>query len=160
MLHTDTITDTPQRYMRCVAKSWLQRWWWAVLLPPTILAALGVALNPIWFLPALMTVFLLYPGVLALLYINYALTPEARRQLYPHVVTLNTDGCLLVEYSEGRVRTDSYTPAAITMLHWSRGGVAFMVDAPPHHNIWMPVPDMPTARLITDWCNRHDICTA
>lgn len=133
---TAPFTSTPNGYVRRVAVMWICRWWWAVLLP---VAACGVAAfrEPMWIFVALMIVCLLYPALIAFIYFNYALTPEARKTVIPHTVTVSDKGVKLSFPENGdSVR---YAPEIIRSVEYGNRSVTINLKHPRYDHIFIPL---------------------
>ncbi len=98
---TAIFSISPGTYVRTILGIWASQWWWAILIPPASLATLGVVLNPAFYYIALMLLFLIYPGVLVLIYFNYALTPEARAEIIPHRLTFRHEAISIEYFKSG-----------------------------------------------------------
>lgn len=102
---TAIFTISPGTYVRTVLSIWASQWWWAILIPPAAFATLGAAFNPAFCYIALMLLFLIYPGVLVIIYFNYALTPEARAEIIPHRLTFRHES-ISIEYFKSKTDND------------------------------------------------------
>lgn len=85
----------PGRYMRRVATMWLLRWWWALALPLAALVLMGLW-DSRFFIVASMCLFLVYPGVMASVYINNAFRPWARIAVLSKTVSVSGRGVDIV----------------------------------------------------------------
>lgn len=77
---------TPQTYAATLAKAWLAKWGWILIIPILIFALLGIVRNPAFYFVGLMVIFIVYPSVLLLVYFSEALRPETRRMIQPKMV--------------------------------------------------------------------------
>lgn len=75
----------------------LKRWGFLIALPLIALMWLGVY-DYRYLVVALMILFIIYPMLLPLLYINYMLRPQVRAIVFPQRATVDADGRLTVEY--------------------------------------------------------------
>ncbi|MBO5053107.1 MAG: hypothetical protein J6C44_02585 [Muribaculaceae bacterium] len=88
IMSTEVFTPGASAYMTRVARRWLSaNLWWVIALP----AAMTIASlwESVFIFIALMVTFLLYPGVLMMVYYRYALDPWSRLAVYPQQITVN-----------------------------------------------------------------------
>lgn len=68
-------------YVRELAGIWMSRHWWILVLIPAAFAVAGLY-DSRWLIVALMVLMILTPGIMMIVYFNFALSPEiARRTL-------------------------------------------------------------------------------
>ena len=95
-VRTDIFSGTPLAYVRRVGVQILWHRWWA-WLTPVVACFMAAAWEAVWIFVAFMLLFMLYPGLVLLVYYYYAFSPEALRTLEPRTVEL-TDGAITVTY--------------------------------------------------------------
>lgn len=141
---TDVFTGTPSGYVRRVGLALLARWWWAWLLPVAA-CCVAATVEAVWIFVALMLVCLLYPGLVMFIYMNYALSPEARRTLLPHTVTLAPDGLTVNYHDDRNTPPETFTREDITSVECGRNDIVFHLRTPRYHHIAIPVHAVPEA---------------
>lgn len=77
----------------------LIQWCWLLLIPLIIFGFLALDKWQ-WFVVGLAILFLIYPFVLAMVYFNYALSPESRRFIRPMIIKLKHEGLEIVYLEE------------------------------------------------------------
>lgn len=90
---TITCKVTSAQYLAQLGRMYLRdRWPWLVA-PLLLCAALSVCLGDVrWAVVGLMMLFIVIPMVLAMAYVNYALSAEARWSLMDKQLTVKDDG--------------------------------------------------------------------
>lgn len=97
---TDRCHITTSEYSRLLFSIfWSDNWFWFVL-PVVLFAALGL-LDWRYFVVALMTVLVVIPMVMALIYFNYMLTVETRWSIVEKTVSAGSGG-LLLNFGQGK----------------------------------------------------------
>lgn len=85
---TEVFTPGATSYMSVLARRWVtHNLWWLIILP--LAPAVAAIFEPVWLFVALMITFLLYPGVLMMVYYRYALSPWSRLAVYSQRVIIN-----------------------------------------------------------------------
>ena len=93
---TDAIVTNVYRigasaYVRRLLSAWLWRWWWALALP--MCAAIFAGLYDWrWWVAGVALALVAYPGVLAIVYYYYALSPDAVRAILPQHASFTAEG--------------------------------------------------------------------
>lgn len=87
IIKTEVISGSTSRYIAHIATRWIERRWWALLIPIAIPVALGVTVNQAWLLVAFMLLLLCYPSLLLLLFSRYVLRSQARKAVFSYSVT-------------------------------------------------------------------------
>lgn len=83
-------------YLRLLSKMYFARNWWWYLLPLLVCGACGWAMSDArWLIVALMVAFVMYPMLLALIYINYAFIAEARWNVMEKTAVVDDEGIRL-----------------------------------------------------------------
>ena len=113
------------QYLRQLGLMYLHdRWPWLVA-PLLVCAALAAWLGDVrWAVVGLMVLFVVIPMILALSYINYALSLEARWSLLSKTLMLTDDGIML-HFDDERMHDRIITWSAIADV--KVGGEAFLV---------------------------------
>lgn len=143
---TAPFTGTPSAYVRHVGLQLLWRWWWAWAIPVAA-CFIAACFEAVWAFVGFMLLFLLYPGLVLLVYYRYAFSPEAVNSLQPRTVTI-TDKSLTVTYTgERRIAPRTYTAKDIKGVETGRGHVVFDFRRPPHHHISIPLDAVPEGQL-------------
>ena len=100
---TDYCSISSGAYMRHLcAMSVADNWLWMVL-PVALCAVLAVWVDVRFVIVALMVLLIILPMVLALLYIYYGLSPEARWSIMEKTLTLNEQGITL-DFADERMK--------------------------------------------------------
>ena len=94
---------TAGQYMRHVCLMFMADNWLWMVLPVAVCAILAVWVDVRFLIVALMVLFIVLPMVLALLYIYYGLSPEARWSIMDKTVTLACDG-ITMDFTDIRMR--------------------------------------------------------
>ncbi|MCD8385422.1 MAG: hypothetical protein LUD17_00875 [Bacteroidales bacterium] len=126
-----------------LAVEWAWRWWWALALPLAAAAIAGLY-DWRWWVVGLALVMVAYPGILAIVYYDIALSPETVRAILPQNVEFGPDsftiiykpyaeGCntihpLTVEYADVLTCSDNGSTMLIT---WPKGKVQIPFSAFP-----------------------------
>ena len=133
-----TCSVTSTQYLRQLGRIYLRdRWPW-LLAPLVLCTALAVGLADVrWAVVGLMLLFVVIPMVLALAYINYALSAEARWSLLAKQLTVGDDG-IAMQFDDERMH-DHFVPwnevAAVKV-----GGEAFMVMLAVRRYTFLMIP--------------------
>lgn len=87
-------------YERYVAARWLRsRGWWIIGVPIAAAAGVGIATSDLrWIFIALIYIFIIAPGIIAMAYFRYLLTPEARLTALLKRLTITPGKCISVHY--------------------------------------------------------------
>lgn len=141
---TGIFTGTPSGYVRRVGMAMLARRWWAWLLP-VVACCVAAVWEAVWIFVALMLVCLLYPGLVMFIYMNYALSPQARRTLLPHDVILTDDGITVRYHDERKTAPESFSRKDIVSAECGRRDIVFHLRRPRYHHITVPVDAVPEA---------------
>lgn len=129
---------------------------------PLVFCVVAACFNVMWVFVAFMLVCLLYPGLLMMIYFNYALSPQARRTLLPHSVTL-TDDSIRVTYhkpdeddSMPPVRhlpgDEVYTAVDVKSVEPGADFVTIYLKTPRYHHLSIPagaITDNDKAKFLT-----------
>lgn len=86
IIKTEVIRGSTSRYIAHIATHWLERRWWALLIPIAVPVALGLTVNHAWLLVAFMLLLLCYPSLLLLLLGRYVLRSQARKAVFSYSV--------------------------------------------------------------------------
>ena len=135
---TITCKVTSAQYLAQLGRMYLRdRWPWLVA-PLMLCAALSVCLGDVrWAVVGLMLLFIVIPMVLAMAYINYALSAEARWSLMDKQLTVKDDG-IAMHFDDERMH-DHFVPwnevAAVKV-----GGEAFMVMLAVRRYTFLMIP--------------------
>ena len=124
-MHLEPFRVQSGDYLRQLGRMYLaQRWPW-LAVPPLACGVIAAGLADVrWLIVALMVLFIVIPMVLALAYINYALSLEARWSLLEKSITLTDDG-LLLRFTDQRMRDRVIRWAEVSCV--KVGGEAFLV---------------------------------
>lgn len=147
---TEPFQGTPSAYVRHVFVAWLCRWWWVWALPVAA-CVIGACYNFVWVFVALMIVCLLYPGVLMMIYFNYALSPEARHTLLPRRVTITDAPAITITYEKSPDRKnlppeENYGTADVKDVELGGHNIVFILRHPRYHHISVPITAVPEAQ--------------
>lgn len=163
---TDAFRDKPDRYVRRIMSMWFGRWWWTMAVPVLVCVALS-AVNAVWIFVAMMILFLLVPGIIAMVYYNYALTPRASMALADRTVTLRAKSLVVRMVDSGK--EEVYTPTDIRSVEDSGKRLIVRFHKPQYSHIAIPMTAIPedcradfvtrimafSGRPAEEW---HDIC--
>lgn len=133
---------TPSAYVRHVFVAWLCRWWWVWALPIAA-CVVGACFDFVWVFVALMIICLLYPGLLMMIYFNYALSPEARRTLLPRRVTISDKPDITITYEDDRTPAEVIGAADVKDVEFGGSNVTITLLKPRYHHITVPVSAIP-----------------
>lgn len=81
-------------YVRRLISVWLGRKWWIIAMPLIVLLLLGVR-DSRWLIVAMMYIMIVVPGVMAIVYFNFALSPEMAVRVLRQKVTPYPEGFTL-----------------------------------------------------------------
>lgn len=139
-LVTTPFSGTAGAYVRHCMMRWLGRWWWSLALPVAVCAALSLW-QPVWLFVALMLLCLLAPAVLAFIYYNYALSPQAVATLAPRTVAVDSQGLTLTDTATGK--TERINKSNIAGVEDT--GRCFIVNftKPRYHHLTIPFSAIP-----------------
>lgn len=137
---TGVFRDTPGRYVRRVMAMWLGRWWWTMAVPVAVAAALS-AVNAVWLFVALMILCLLVPGIIAMVYYNYALTPQAISALADKTVALSARGITVHIVDSGKEQF--YAATDIASVEDTGKSLIVKFKTPRYSHIAIPVAAIP-----------------
>lgn len=150
-VRTDIFSGTPLAYVRRVGVQILWHRWWA-WLTPVVACFVAAAWEAVWIFVAFMLLFMLYPGLVLLVYYYYAFSPEALRTLEPKTVEL-TDGAITVTYhGERHIEPQTITSADIKSVEVGYKAVTIYFKKPRYSHISIPldaVPDGQRAEFLT-----------
>jgi hypothetical protein len=133
---TKPFHGTPSDFVRRVAVMWLSRWWWVVALPIAICGVLAIN-EAMWLFVAMMLLFLLYPGLMMMIYINYAFSPEARHTLYEQTVTISSAG-IEINYIE-KNKVDKFAVSEILDVECGDKHVVVKFKKPRYSHVSIPL---------------------
>lgn len=134
----DAFSVPTSHYLRQLGRLYLRdRWPWLVA-PFVLCGILSAALSDVrWVIVGLMILFIAIPMILALAYINYALSMEARWSVLSKTLTLDNDG-LLLQFEDDRMHD--------RLIPWHEisgikvGGEAFLVMLKVRHYTFLMIP--------------------
>lgn len=88
---SSVFSQSAAAYMRGRALVWAHRWWWvaALVAVPTAVTA---CFDWRFIYVLLIELMLLFPGVMVPVWLGEALGPDARRETWPHRLTLSDHG--------------------------------------------------------------------
>lgn len=98
------MTDEPwhktdkSTYMRLVAEDFLTDRWWIAAVTVAALLTAGYYAGPVWYMVLLVVACLVAPALLAVLFINYSLTPEAVAAIRPNRIDIDPKGNINVTF--------------------------------------------------------------
>ena len=113
MISTDEFTVAPSATAARLARLWLWRRRFFLVLPVAALAIAGMA-DWRFLVVALMVVFIIWPMALGFVWMNAALAPDAVRASQPHRMEFTDDGIRTVYTPR-----DGYPPVAPQSVAWS-----------------------------------------
>lgn len=93
------VHSSPSQYVGRIMSRLLVQWCWLLLIPLIIFGFLALDKWQ-WLVVGLAILFLIYPFVLAMVYFNYALSPESRRFIRPMIIKLKPEGIEIVYLEE------------------------------------------------------------
>lgn len=93
---TEYFRITSSTYVRRCFSLWMDKWWWTLAIPLSILLVMAIG-DIRYLIVAFALALIVYPGIMALLYFNYALRPSAAYALLPHRIILS-DKEIAIEY--------------------------------------------------------------
>ena len=93
------VRSSPSQYVGRIMSRLLIQWCWLLLIPLIIFGFLALDKWQ-WLVVGLAILFLIYPFVLAMVYFNYALSPESRRFIRPMIIKLKPEGLEIVYLEE------------------------------------------------------------
>jgi len=104
MITTRSHSISPGIYSSRLMVEWVSRHWWAIALPvmPCIVAGFY---DLRFFIVTAAWLLIVSPGILALVYFRYALSPEAARMTLPHTVTFS-DRDIIISWPETEYRDE------------------------------------------------------
>lgn len=139
-------------YQRMMWRLFFGRWWPWLVLPLAAAAAMLLAgVDVRWLLAALMLVCLAFPMILVLVYINYALTIEARWSLMEKTARLDTSGIHLT-FTDERMRPRTIRWADVT--HITRDSRAYYLHLRARRYTFLAIP---SAALTNQHINQSDL---
>ena len=144
-VRTDIFSGTPSAYVRRVGVQLLWRWWWAWLTP--VAACFVVAAwEAVWVFVGFMLLFMLYPGLMLMVYYYYAFSPKALLTLQPKTVELS-DGTMTVIYcGERHIEPRTYTRADIKSVETGRKTVTGYFRKPRYSHLSIPLSAVPDSQ--------------
>ena len=137
---TAEFCGTPGAYVRRVAIAWAGRWWWTMAIPVGA-CLIASAFRPVWIFVALMILCLLVPAVIAMVYYNYALSPEALQTLARKTVTVGDDGLTVTLTETGK--TVRYLRRDIRAVEDTGKTIVVKLRRPQYHHLAIPVDAIP-----------------
>lgn len=96
MITTNYFKISSATYVRHCFLVWAEKWWWTLALPIAVFVIMGVS-DARYFIVAFALTLVVYPGILALLYFNYALRPYAAYALLSRRLIFSVDG-IYIDY--------------------------------------------------------------
>lgn len=139
-LTTTPFHDTPGKYVRRIMAMWLGRWWWTMALPVALTALLSV-IEAVWLFVALMILCLLVPAVIAMVYYNYALTPQAVATLELKIVSIS-DNSLVVTYCD-KEKTEKIFRSNIKSVEDTGKLLVVRLKNPEYSHLAIPLKAIP-----------------
>lgn len=133
-----TCTVTSSQYLRQLGRMYLRdRWPW-LAAPVLLCGAMAAAWADVrWLVVGLMLLFVAIPMVLALAYINYALSLEARWSLLNKELTI-TDQGLMLQFEDQRLHDRLITWSEVNRVEV--GGNAFLVMLSVRRYTFLMIP--------------------
>lgn len=121
---TLSYTTSPSGYIRMAMGEVLARYRWSITLPLTLaivtLLAAGTFCGDIrYMLIALILIFIVVPGLLALAYFSAALTPTAAMCVLPRHLIIIPGKQITVVYEPFRHRQETVKPHAPAVVEWN-----------------------------------------
>lgn len=117
------------------ARNWM---WFA--LPVLVLAALAFV-NVNFLLVALMTLFVVYPMVLTLVYFNYAFTPEARWSILAKEINLDDDG-LHMHFEHVSMQPHTIKWSEVSSMKWGSNSLLLMLRGSKYIFLAIPASEL------------------
>lgn len=136
---TDVFTVPASTVMKVIARRWLSRWWWLMVLAPAA-ALIASMFNPLWAVVALMLVMLVYPTALLTVCLAHALSDESRRAISPHHIEYDPAGDItLVSHPDENFphlfESLTVTRAELTGISTSGSFITIFYGTSPRQNI-------------------------
>lgn len=88
MISTRPHSVSPGAYSARLMGEWVSRYWWVIAVPVVPCLLVGY-FDLRFFIVAAAWLLIVMPGILALVYFRYALSPEAARMTLPHTVSFS-----------------------------------------------------------------------
>lgn len=115
MITTKYFKISSTTYVRHCFFVWAEKWWWTLALPIGIFVIMGLS-DARYFIVAFALALIVYPGILALLYFNYALRPYAAYALLSRRLIFSGDG-IYIDYEPSEEHSvPSNTQISIDMI--------------------------------------------
>lgn len=140
MITTKYFKISSSTYVRHCFSAWAEKWWWTLALPIAVLLILGLK-DARYFIIAFALILIVYPGILALLYFNYALRPSAAYALLSRKMIFSDDG-VDIEYApcdEHPLPPNSHIPIeAISKVEDDGGSINIILSSSKYDVIIVP----------------------
>lgn len=98
----------PAIYVRELMSIWMWKYLWLIALPLIVFIVLG-CYDTRWLIVALMMLMIVLPGVMLIVYFNFALTPDTARRTLPQSISVSDSGINLTYLPHPE---SGYTPEA------------------------------------------------
>lgn len=148
---SEYFTVRPGVYARHLLAIFIERWWWMFVIPMAALLLLGMT-DVRWLIVALMLLLVVSPGVLLLVYFNYALTPDTARRVLPQRVIVNDSEGFVIEYAQpddfGHRHPDEHISAdRILRIDDAGSMIVLRLKSSPYSIIILPTEVAETMRI-------------
>ena len=84
---TSIFSVSAATYVSTIMNRWIEKWWWILAIPSLFFIALGATHSQEFYYVAIMFTFLMYPGIMMLVYANHAVTVDACAEILPHRIS-------------------------------------------------------------------------
>ena len=98
MITTSVYRLPANLFANTVMKRWLSRNWWLPVLPTLLFVILGISVNLSFYYVALMVPLLIFPTVLLMVYLNYAMSEAGMKHVHPCEASLSQAGDIILKY--------------------------------------------------------------
>lgn len=100
--------------MTLVAQDWILSHWWVLLLPAILFWWAVVKADARLFMTASVLLCLIAPVLILIIYLGYALTPEAVAATRPHITLRHPDGSIELQFQPDPDTGRLYHPLIIS----------------------------------------------
>lgn len=145
-------------YVKQLLGIWLTKYWWIIILPLAGVALAGIW-DARWLIVALMMLMILMPAVMAIVFFNFALSPEVAKRTLPQFLNTNAES-FTISYaphpeSSFSPSSEQFTIRDIRTIEDNGKYLIIHMQSSQYSIIIIPASEPEGKRLYQSW---HNFC--
>ncbi len=126
-------------YQRVMWRMYFGRNWWWMVLPLVLCAVLAAVMADVrWLLAGLMLLFMVFPMLLVLVYIRYALTLEVRWSLMEKTAVMDREGIHLT-FTDARMKPRTIAWGEVSAVTRDSQAMCFHLRVRRYNFLMLPI---------------------